>query len=118
MASQTTASSSAPLSTPSPPEQQAPVSVRRRVDEPGSALRRLAITGHDEGDEVGEGGDFLDTPGHKWGDGPDTPVANRKRTRATPGGNKGVTLTLRDQEKVTLVCPDAHAVTHPHNGFT
>ncbi|KAH0825713.1 hypothetical protein J3R83DRAFT_9991 [Lanmaoa asiatica] len=98
VSSQTTALSSAPLSTPSPPE-QVPVSVRKRVDEPGSALRRLAVSGHEEGDDVGEGGDFLDTPGHKWGDGPDTPVANRKRTRATPGGNKGVTLTLRDQEK-------------------
>lgn len=100
ISSQTTALSSAPLSTPSPPEQQVPASVRKRIDEPGSALRRLAISGHDDGDETGEGGDFLDTPGHKWGDGPDTPVANRKRTRATPSGNKGVTLTLRDQEKV------------------
>ncbi|KAG8219163.1 hypothetical protein J3R82DRAFT_4931 [Butyriboletus roseoflavus] len=98
ISSQTTAPSSAPLSTPSPPE-QVPVSLRKRVDEPGSALRRLAVSGHEEGDDIGDGGDFLDTPGHKWGDGPDTPVANRKRTRATPSGNKGVTLTLRDQEK-------------------
>ncbi|KAF8129354.1 hypothetical protein EV363DRAFT_1584743 [Boletus edulis] len=98
ISSQTTAPSSAPLSTPSPPE-HVPTSVRKRVDDPGSALRRLAISGHEEGDEAGEGGDILDTPGHKWGDGPDTPGANRKRSRATPGGNKGVTLTLRDQEK-------------------
>lgn len=76
--------------------------MRKRGDEPGSALKRLAVSGHDEGDEGGEGGDFLDTPGHKWGDGPNTPVANRKRSRATPGGNKGVTLTLRDQEKVSF----------------
>ena len=104
VSSQTTAPSSALLSTPSPPE-HVPVSVRKRVDEPGSALRRLALSGRDEGDETGEGGDFLDTPGHKWGDGLDTPVANRKRNRATPGGNKGITLTLRDQEKVTfLIC--------------
>ncbi|KAG6375738.1 hypothetical protein JVT61DRAFT_2584 [Boletus reticuloceps] len=80
ISSQTTAPSSAPLSTPSPPE-HVPTSVRKRVDDPGSALRRLAISGHEEGDEAGEGGDILDTPGHKW------------------GGNKGVTLTLRDQEK-------------------
>lgn len=102
VSSQTTALSSAPLSTPSPPE-HVPVSIRKRVDEPGSALRRLAISGHEDGDETGEGGDFLDTPGHKWGDGPDTPVANRKRSRATPSGNKGVTLTLRDQEKVSFL---------------
>ncbi|KAN0073860.1 hypothetical protein V8E55_012114 [Tylopilus felleus] len=98
VSSQTTAPSSAPLSTPSPPEHVS-ASVRKRVDDSGSALRRLAVSGHEEGDEAAEGGDFLDTPGHKWGDGPDTPVANRKRSRATPGANKGVTLTLRDQEK-------------------
>lgn len=86
------------------------MSIRKRgVDEHGSALRRLAASGFEDGDETGEvsaGGDFLDTPGHnKWGgDGPDTPIANRKRSRATPGGNnKGVTLTLRDQEKVSFV---------------
>lgn len=102
VSSQTTALSSAPISTPSPPDHHAPVSLRKRTDEPGSALKRLVMSGHDDGDDAGEGGDFLDTPGHKW-DGPDTPVANRKRARATPGGNKGVTLTLRDQEKVILI---------------
>jgi len=105
ISSQTTAPSSAPLSTPSLPEHAA-ASVRKCADEPGSALRRLAISSHEDGDEAGDGGDFLDTPGHKWGDGPGTPIANRKRTRATPSGSKGVTLTLRDQEKVKfLICP-------------
>ncbi|EGN96476.1 hypothetical protein SERLA73DRAFT_170829 [Serpula lacrymans var. lacrymans S7.3] len=47
-------------------------------------------------------GDLLDTPGREkqWGEGPDTPLAARaKRSRASVGGTKGVTLTLRDQEK-------------------
>lgn len=71
------------------------------------------MSGHEEGDDAGEGGDFLDTPGHKWGDGPDTPAPNRKRTRATPSGNKGVTLTLRDQEKVTFLIRPCYACSNP-----
>ncbi|KIJ63400.1 hypothetical protein HYDPIDRAFT_92649 [Hydnomerulius pinastri MD-312] len=99
VSSQTTAPSSAPLSTPSPPD-HGTTNLRKRLDEPGSALRRLGLSGHDEELDNGDGGGFLDTPGAKWGDGPETPVAARKRPRASaPGGGKGVTLTLRDQEK-------------------
>ncbi|KAH7911120.1 hypothetical protein BJ138DRAFT_29977 [Hygrophoropsis aurantiaca] len=97
--SQTTAPSSAPLSTPSPPEHGSAY-LRKRLDEP-SSLRRLGLSSHDEEHENAEG-DFLDTPGREkpWGDGPETPVASRaKRSRASAPGSKGVTLTLRDQEK-------------------
>ncbi|KAH7883401.1 hypothetical protein F5I97DRAFT_1930960 [Phlebopus sp. FC_14] len=97
--SQTTAPSSAPLSTPSPPEDGS-VNLRKKLDEPGSALRWFGSSHRDGENEQGDGGDFLGTPGQKWGDGPETPVASRKRPRASaPGGGKGVTLTLRDQEK-------------------
>jgi hypothetical protein len=99
VSSQTTALSSAPVSTPSPPEHGS-LNLRKRLDEPGSALRRLGLSSHESENENGDGGDFLDTPAQKWGDGPETPMAGRKRSRATPGGGKGVTLTLRDQEKV------------------
>ncbi|KAF8842654.1 hypothetical protein BDN67DRAFT_898922 [Paxillus ammoniavirescens] len=98
VSSQTTALSSAPVSTPSPPEHGS-LNLRKRLDEPGSALRRLGLSSHESENENGDGGDFLDTPAQKWGDGPETPIAGRKRSRATPGGGKGVTLTLRDQEK-------------------
>jgi hypothetical protein len=53
-----------------------------------------------------DGDDLLDTPQverSRWVDGaPETPVAARpKRSRPSTNGSKGgVTLTLRDQEKV------------------
>ncbi|KAF9239071.1 microtubule associated-domain-containing protein, partial [Melanogaster broomeanus] len=99
ISSQTTAPSSAPISTPSPPDHGS-VNPRKRLEEPGSGLRRFGLSNRNEETEAGDGdGDnFLDTPVQKWGDGPETPVAGgRKRPRGTPG--KGVTLTLRDQEK-------------------
>ncbi|KAF8891382.1 hypothetical protein BD779DRAFT_1514947 [Infundibulicybe gibba] len=88
-ASQTTAPSSAPVSTPPPPN--------------GTPLtKRLAAITHEDEPDDGDG-DVLDTPGgerRRWGDAPETPLAARpKRTRASVGGTKGVTLTLRDQEK-------------------
>ncbi|KII89526.1 hypothetical protein PLICRDRAFT_160873 [Plicaturopsis crispa FD-325 SS-3] len=88
--SASTAPSSAPLSTPSPPN---PSFARRKTDE----TRRIALT-HNDGDGDEMEGDFLDTPGQKerWTDGT-TPAS--KRTRNSVGGTKGVALTLRDQEK-------------------
>ncbi|KAG9317962.1 hypothetical protein JVU11DRAFT_14 [Chiua virens] len=107
VSSQTTALSSAPLSTPSPSEQTGPVSVRKRVDEPGSALRRLAISGHDEEDDVREGGDFLDTPGHKWGDGPDTPVTNQKHIDNLKKENFNIKLRVHFlEERLAQLAPD------------
>ncbi|KZT19172.1 hypothetical protein NEOLEDRAFT_1246010 [Neolentinus lepideus HHB14362 ss-1] len=91
----TTAVSSAPLSTPSPPAHQTGFS-RRRSDEATPMISRTARDGNDDG-ETG----ILDTPDRekKWGDDPETPLPGRsKRTRAN--GAKGVSnLTLRDQEK-------------------
>lgn len=101
--SHTTAQSSAPIATPSPP-----ATFTRRKTEDGAALaRRLGNLSHYD-EEIQEEGDLLDTPGaekKRWGDVPETPVATRpKRTRAsvgaTTGGTKASALTLRDQEKV------------------
>ncbi|KAG6331744.1 hypothetical protein ID866_7347 [Astraeus odoratus] len=101
VASQTTAPSSAPLSTPSPPvADHATPGLRKR-------LGMVALSGRDDDDGIDEGGGevdgggggggFLDTPVGKH-DGPDTPVARRRARGNAPAG-KGVTLTLRDQEK-------------------
>ena len=92
----TTAPSSAPLSTPSPPAPSA--FSKRKVEEGTPAARRYGLSGHEE-DGDGDG-DLLNTPA--WGDGPDTPVAGTrpKRTRSGASGSKGSNLTLRDQEKV------------------
>ncbi|KAI6097111.1 hypothetical protein EDD16DRAFT_1697992 [Pisolithus croceorrhizus] len=86
-ASRTTAPSSAPISTPSPPV----------ASHGTSGLSRDEDDRVDDGEEEAEtgGGGILDTPATKL-DGPETPAARRPRGNA-PG--KGVTLTLRDQEK-------------------
>ncbi|CAL1703091.1 unnamed protein product [Somion occarium] len=94
--SSSTATSSAPLSTPSPPN--AALFTRKRLEEPTSALRRFGSL--DEGDEGDV--DALDTPGKekKWGDALETPAPGRaKRTRSAGTAKGGVNLTLRDQEK-------------------
>jgi hypothetical protein len=83
--SATTAPSSVPLSTPSPPA--VPLYTRRKGDN--------ALSNHEEE------GDLLNTPGERWGEGIDTPMTARtKRTRSSTSGTKGANLTLRDQEKV------------------
>ncbi|KAI5982804.1 hypothetical protein EDD15DRAFT_2179864 [Pisolithus albus] len=97
-ASRTTAPSSAPVSTPSPP-----------VASHGNSglskrLGAFALSGRDEDDRIDDGdgeaeaggGGILDTPATKI-DGPETPAARRRARGNAPG--KGVTLTLRDQEK-------------------
>ncbi|KAK7679624.1 hypothetical protein QCA50_017336 [Cerrena zonata] len=84
IASTSTAASSAPLATPSPPN--AALFTRKRIE--GSALKRFGSL--DDGDE-GDEGDM---------DALDTPAASRmKRTRSAGAGKGGVNLTLRDQEK-------------------
>ncbi|KAI6137841.1 hypothetical protein EDD17DRAFT_1782820 [Pisolithus thermaeus] len=87
-ASRTTAPSSAPISTPSPPV----------ASHGTSGLSRDEDDRIDDGEEEAEtgGGGILDTPATKL-DGPETPAARRRARGNAPG--KGVTLTLRDQEK-------------------
>ncbi|KAI0728881.1 hypothetical protein C8Q72DRAFT_832456 [Fomitopsis betulina] len=94
--SHTTATSSAPISTPSPPN--VPSLSKKRGDEATPAAKRFGLSSHDEDGEYDEG-DVLDTPGRekKWDDATTTP-ARMKRTRST-GPKGGVNLTLRDQEK-------------------
>ena len=103
--SRTTAQSSAPLSTPSPPN----VSYSRRKDDAATSLssRLNMLNNQDEDGDDGIDGDVLDTPGgqkKKWTDAPDTPGSRSKRPAKGGGASngKGVTLTLRDQEKVCL----------------
>lgn len=106
--SRTTAQSSAAVATPSPPSISAPAFSRRKADDPATSLSsRLNLLAHQDGDEdgaVGVEGDVLDTPAtdkKKWMDGPETPgPARSKRTKGGAPNGKGVTLTLRDQEKV------------------
>ncbi|KAI0074706.1 hypothetical protein K474DRAFT_1601108 [Panus rudis PR-1116 ss-1] len=94
IASTSTATSSAPISTPSPPN--AALFTRKRLEEPTSALKRFGSL--DEGDEDG---DALDTPvkEKKWGDASETPAASRMKRTRSAGAKGGVNLTLRDQEK-------------------
>jgi hypothetical protein len=104
VSSQTTALSSAPLSTPSP--SATPSSVRRKWDD-AALSTRWSNAFKQEGDTESPRGDLLDTPGterNRWQEGPDTPGPTRhKRTGSNAGASKGVTLTLRDQEKVRSV---------------
>ncbi|KAJ4481061.1 hypothetical protein J3R30DRAFT_3463923 [Lentinula aciculospora] len=93
--SQTTAQSSVPVSTPSP----ANVSFRRKR---GSSLSRKLT----EEIEVDENLEISSAEKSRWGDaGLDTPASTRpapSRHRSRPsisGSQKGIPLTLRDQEK-------------------
>ena len=98
--SASTATSSAPLSTPSPPT--AAAAFRKRLEEGTPAAKRFSSHGLDEGDE---GLDVLDTPGRekKLDENLDltTPGRPKRATKGSgPGTKGGVNLTLRDQEKV------------------
>ena len=93
----TTAPSTAPLTTPSPPTY-----FRRPTSEVTPVARRLGLSGHDEDGEDPEV-DILNTVvrDKKWDEGADTPLNGRsKRARTSAAGAKSVNLTLRDQEKV------------------
>lgn len=90
--SRTTAQSSVPIVTPSPPGSSSALTSRRKTGLPS----KLGVSSTDGDDD--DGGDLLDTP-----------AADKKRDIQTPRKgpvrptvttNKGVTLTLRDQEKV------------------
>ncbi|KAI6027197.1 hypothetical protein EDC04DRAFT_3142904 [Pisolithus marmoratus] len=99
-ASRTTAPSSAPVSTPSPPV------ANHATSGLGKRLGAFGLSSRDEDDGIDDGdgdgqteaadGGFLNTPATKL-DAPETPVARRRARGNAPG--KGVTLTLRDQEK-------------------
>ncbi|KAH9483481.1 Spindle pole body protein pcp1 [Psilocybe cubensis] len=97
--SRTTAQSSAPLSTPSPPNASA---FRRKGDDPATSLSSRLDMLNDDGDEpMGGDGDVLDTPSaekKRWTDAPETPGAV-SRSKRSKGEGKGAPLTLRDQEK-------------------
>lgn len=93
--STSTATSSALISTPSPPT--AAQFTRRRLDDPTPRRRGTGLEDIDDGD-----GDILDTPGQEknWAEGYDSTSASRaKRAKGVAKG--GVNLTLRDQEKVS-----------------
>jgi hypothetical protein len=95
-ASGSTAASSAPLATPSPPT--AAQFTRRRLEDPTPKRRGL-----DEIDDTD--GDVLDTPGRekKWEEGLDaTPAPDRTKRGRGAAGKGSVNLTLRDQEKVRV----------------
>ncbi|KDQ59921.1 hypothetical protein JAAARDRAFT_127047 [Jaapia argillacea MUCL 33604] len=109
--SATTAPSSAPVSTPSPPTHgQSSFSRKPGGDDGGGGIggqvfsRRHGSSALRDTEEGEEGGGVLDTPDKekdkKWGgEGPETPMPARMK-RARSSGAKGVTnLTLRDQEK-------------------
>ncbi|KIP04593.1 hypothetical protein PHLGIDRAFT_75685 [Phlebiopsis gigantea 11061_1 CR5-6] len=89
VASGSTAASSAPVSTPSPPT--AAQFARRRFDDP-TPKRRGADDANDADPDV------LDTPGQerRWVDVDGTPAPKRGKGAA---GKGSVNLTLRDQEK-------------------
>ncbi|KAF9447239.1 hypothetical protein P691DRAFT_131435 [Macrolepiota fuliginosa MF-IS2] len=106
ISSRSTAQSSAPIATPSPPTVSSVLS-RRKVDGGLGFSSRLGSLSRDDRDgddgDDGVGGDLLDTPAvdkKRYGEDAETPMRGGKRgARASAAGTKGVTLTLRDQEK-------------------
>ncbi|THH29016.1 hypothetical protein EUX98_g5172 [Antrodiella citrinella] len=94
--SASTATSSAPLSTPSPPN--AAAALRRRLEEGTPVARRFSSFGIDEGED---GMDVLDTPGRekKMDDNLNSTTGRGNRKSTGVGVKGGVNLTLRDQEK-------------------
>ncbi|KAK7051013.1 hypothetical protein VNI00_005125 [Paramarasmius palmivorus] len=107
----TTAISSAPLSTPSPPTIPSLRQNRKGSILDESSLSRRLELDHEDEDEL-EDGDVAKTPGaeknSKWGQSEstalETPMTGKGRPKhrkrsSTATGTKGVTLTLRDQEK-------------------
>jgi hypothetical protein len=104
--SATTAASSIPIATPSPTA--SPLISRSKSDGPSISRKereKIGISFASGSPPPSTDGDLLDTPGgeKRWGDNAETPVASRTKrsSRTSAGGSKGVTLTLRDQEKVS-----------------
>ncbi|KAI0052262.1 hypothetical protein FA95DRAFT_1533022 [Auriscalpium vulgare] len=92
--SQTTAPSSVPVSTPSPPHGF----MRRKGDEATPLARRLGLSNHDE-DDIDS--DVLNTAQRekRWEDEMGTPLNGRGKRRSSAANVKSTNLTLRDQEK-------------------
>ncbi|KAL0063667.1 hypothetical protein AAF712_009359 [Marasmius tenuissimus] len=106
----TTAISSAPISTPSPPSISSLRHIRRTSGLDDSLLSRRLELEHQDDDDLDD--DLAKTPGveksTRWGPADssalETPATSTKsrpkhRKRSSTAGTKGVTLTLRDQEK-------------------
>jgi hypothetical protein len=100
VSSRSTAPSSAVIATPSTPTSSSAFS-RRKTDGGFGSSSRITLSRDDDADENG-GGDLLDTPAlanKRYGEDAETPRKRGVRTTAH-GAKGGVTLTLRDQEKV------------------
>jgi hypothetical protein len=97
VSSHTTAPSSAPISTPSPPH--API--RRRGDEATPVALRRHIAGHEEDDDPESDALNASRKENNWEGDLGTPLNTRgKRSKSNATNPKGTNLTLRDQEKV------------------
>jgi hypothetical protein len=98
VSSHTTAPSSAPVSTPSPPH--API--RRKGDEATPvALRRHISAREDDDDDPEPDALNVSRKENNWEGDLGTPLNTRgKRSKSNATNPKGTNLTLRDQEKV------------------
>ncbi len=95
--SQTTAPSSAPISTPSPPH----ALVRRKGDEATPVALRRHIASREDDDEQGSDPLNASRKEDSWEGDLGTPLNTRgKRSKSNVANSKGNNLTLRDQEKV------------------
>ncbi|KAH8978057.1 hypothetical protein EDB92DRAFT_1912417 [Lactarius akahatsu] len=94
--SQTTAPSSAPISTPSPPH----TLVRRKGDEATPVALRRHISSREDDDEQGSDPLNASRKEDSWEGDLGTPLNTRgKRSKSNAPNAKGNNLTLRDQEK-------------------
>jgi hypothetical protein len=95
--SRTTATSSAPVSTPSPPH--API--RRKGDEATPVALRKHISGREDDDDPESDALNASRKEDNWEGDLGTPLNTRgKRSKSNATNPKGTNLTLRDQEKV------------------
>ena len=97
VSSHTTAPSSAPISTPSPPH----ASIRRKGDEATPVALRRHIAGREEDDDPESDAVNASRRENNWEGDLGTPLNTRgKRSKSNATNPKGTNLTLRDQEKV------------------
>jgi hypothetical protein len=97
VSSHTTAPSSAPISTPSPPHP----SIRRKGDEATPVALRRHIAGREEDDDAEFDALNASRKEDNWEGDLGTPLNTRgKRSKSNTTNPKGTNLTLRDQEKV------------------
>ena len=97
LSSHTTAPSSAPISTPSPPHAH----IRRKGDEATPVALRRHIAAREENDDPESDVLNASQPENNWEGDLGTPLNTRgKRSKSNATNPKGNNLTLRDQEKV------------------